>query len=145
MTTTDSPETDLLVSTQGAALVVPNQALCGRDKEVTFQTLPTWFFAAAKRWLRIPTVPGRRHLVTTVTAAGMTLRDAVQGEPSATIQVTREEQEISVRRQTGKSGVQFVAGIAPGMQVSNGGKANHESILPWESESGNTRRHLTPR
>lgn len=84
------------VSTQGAALVVPNQALCGRDKEVTFQTLPTWFFAAAKRWLRIPTVPGRRHLVTTVTAPGMTLRDAVQGEPSATIQVTREERAIQV-------------------------------------------------
>lgn len=89
-------EKEGFVSTQSATLVVPDQALCGHDKEVTFQTLPTWFFAAAKRWLRVPSVPGRHHLVTTVTAAGMTLRDAVQGEPSATIQVTQEEQPIDV-------------------------------------------------
>lgn len=84
------------VSTQSATLVVPAQALCGRDKEITFQILPTWFFAAAKRWLRVPNVPGRRHLVTTVAAQGMTLRDPVQGEPSATIQVTRDERAIEV-------------------------------------------------
>lgn len=82
-------EKEGFVSTQSTALVVPEKTLCGHHQEVTFQILPTWFFAAAKRWLRVPSVPGLRHLVTTVTAQGMTLRDAVQGEPSATIQVTR--------------------------------------------------------
>lgn len=84
------------VSTQAAALMVPEKALCGRDQEVAFQIVPTWFFAAVKRWLRVPSVPGLRHLVTTVTAHGMTLRDAVQGEPSATIQVTRDGSAIDV-------------------------------------------------
>jgi hypothetical protein len=84
------------VTTQSATLVVPVGGLSGGQQETTFQTLPTWAFAATKRWLRVPTLPGRRHLATTVTAAGMTLYDRVQGESRAVVRITRDGRELDV-------------------------------------------------
>lgn len=79
------------VSTQAATLTVPPEGLRGAQEQLTFQTMPVWFFEVARRWLRIPQRSGHRHLITTVTAAGKTLRDAVQGEPSAVVRLLRDE------------------------------------------------------
>lgn len=84
------------VTTQSVTLTVPPEGLVGRNEEITFQTMPTWFFEVAKRWLRVPEVPGRRHLITTVTAAGKTLRDPRQGEPRAVVRMTRDERAVEV-------------------------------------------------
>jgi hypothetical protein len=84
------------VTTQSVTLTVPPAGLQGRHEEITFQTMPTWFFRMAKRWLRVPDLPGRRHLVTTVTAEGRTLRDPVQGEPHAVVRMTRDGRAIEV-------------------------------------------------
>lgn len=84
------------VTTQSATLLVPAEGLAGAQQETTFQTLPTWAFGAIKRWLRVPTVSGRRHLATTVTAAGKTLYDPIQGESSAVLRITRDGQALAV-------------------------------------------------
>lgn len=79
-----------MVTTQSATLTVPPSGLRGSQEQLTFQTMPAWFFALARRWLRVPSQPGRRHLITTVTAAGKTLRDPVQGEPRAIVRLLHD-------------------------------------------------------
>lgn len=76
--------------TQSATVTVPPGGLRGKDSELTFQTLPWWFYGVMLHWLRLSDDPSVRHVVTTVTARGLTLDDPVQGEPDAKVRLFDE-------------------------------------------------------
>jgi len=84
------------VTTQSGTWTVPAGGLEGPQQEITFQTMPDWVIAVARRWLRVPAIAGRYHLATTVTAAGKTLYDPVQGEPGAVIRIHRDGRPLDV-------------------------------------------------
>jgi hypothetical protein len=83
------------VTTQSATVQVPPEGLSGPHTGMTFQTVWTWFLRMTKSWLRVSTQSGRHHLVATVTGAGKTLDDLVQGEPGAKVSLFSEGRRLN--------------------------------------------------
>jgi hypothetical protein len=114
--------------TQAASVEVSPVGLSGPDREITFQAVPNWFLGLAKRWLRVATGEGRHHVVATVTAAGKTLDDLVQGEAGATVALFAEGREVEV--------VPIYLGIVPVLHVTDFVRARWRPLVATSADGG---------